>query len=199
VARPKEFEPEVALDAAIELFRRQGYEATSVQDLVDAMGIHRGSLYDTFGDKHDLYLAALDRYDQRKYEETCALLRPPGSKVAAFHRLFANIIDQTVAYNGNTFGCLITNSSVERAPIDPSSAERAARNFTRTDALYMETLTEARAEGEIMATDEELRALARFLISSVKGLRVTAKAECRRETLEDIARVALSVLDRYAS
>jgi len=199
VARPKEFEPEVALDAAIEVFRRQGYEATSVQDLVDAMGIHRGSLYDTFGDKHDLYLAALDRYDQRKYEEVCALLGMPGSKIAAFHRLFANIIDQTVAYNGNTFGCLITNSSVERAPLDPSSAERAARNFTRTEALYIETLTEARTEGEITATNEEIRALARFLISSVKGLRVTAKAECRRETLEDIARVALSALDRYAS
>jgi TetR/AcrR family transcriptional repressor of nem operon len=199
MARPKEFEPMAVLDAAIELFRRQGYEATSIQDLVDAMGIHRGSLYDTFGDKHDLYLAALDRYDQRKYEETCALLGAPGSKIAAFHRLFANIIDQTVAYGGNTFGCLITNSSVERAPLDPSSAERAARNFTRTEALYIETLTEARAEGEIVAADEELRALARFLISSAKGLRVTAKAECRQETLEDIARVALSVLDRYAA
>jgi TetR/AcrR family transcriptional repressor of nem operon len=197
MGRPREFDREAVLDTAIEVFTRQGYEATSIQDLVEQMGIHRASLYDTFGDKHTLYLAALDRYDARNFATKCALLSSCASKKEAYRLFYGNIIDELMSTRGVSFGCFITNSSVERAAIDPESATRAAANWNRFIALHFETLCEARARGEIdpSKTDDDLRAIARFLGSTAKGLRVTAKSECRRETLEDIARVALSVLD----
>jgi TetR/AcrR family transcriptional repressor of nem operon len=195
MARPKEFDPDVALDAAIEVFRHKGYEATSVQDLVEAMEIHRASLYDTFGDKHDLYLAALDRYDRTKIAEYTAILAAPGSKIAAIRRQFENIVDSAIASGGITFGCLTTNSTMERAALDPKIAERAVRNFQQMEGLYLSTLQQARELGEIAGSDRELRAIARFLVSTAKGLRVSAKADCSRETFNDILCVAFSVLE----
>lgn len=198
MARSKEFDPDAALDAAIEVFRYRGYDGTSIQDLVDAMKIHRASLYDTFGDKHDLYLAALDRYDRIKYTEVKAILEAPGSKIAAFQRLFASIVESAVAANGITFGCFMTNSTMERAALDPKIAARATRNFRQLEDLYHSALCEAVDSGEIVGSAQEIRSLARFLVSTGKGLRVSSKADCSRETLTDIVSVALSLLNNRA-
>lgn len=197
MARPREFDRDTVLDTAIEVFTRQGYEATSIQDLVEQMGIHRASLYDTFGDKHSLYIAALDRYDARNFAEKSALLGSHPCKREAYRLFYTSIIDELMSTRGVSFGCLITNSSVERASFDPESADRAATNWARFTELHFQTLCQARANGEIgPKTDEELHGLSHFLAATAKGLRVTAKSNLRRETLEDIARIALSVLDQ---
>lgn len=196
MARPREFDSNTALDAAIEVFRRQGYEAASVQDLLDAMQINRGSLYDSFGNKQELFLAALDRYDQRRYEEVCALLQVgEGDNVyTLFQRYYEQIIAQTAPNDRDPFGCLITNSSMERAPSDPATATRAARNWVRMESLFYTVLSEARTRGEVQGDGNRLRALARYLLGIAKGLRVAAKASGDRQTLEDIAKIALETL-----
>jgi TetR/AcrR family transcriptional repressor of nem operon len=91
MARPKEFDPDQALDRAVELFWRKGYEATSIQDLVEALGINRSSLYGTFGDKHALYLAAIDRYCEDVVAPRVAELDQAASPRAAIRQLFLSL------------------------------------------------------------------------------------------------------------
>jgi TetR/AcrR family transcriptional repressor of nem operon len=194
--RPKEFDNNTALDAAIEVFRRQGYEAASVQDLLDAMGINRGSLYDSFGNKHSLFLAALDRYDQRRYEEVCAVLKryDGDTVVTLFERYYRQIIGLAIPSHRDPFGCLMTNSSMALASSDPAIATRATRNWARMECVLLEALMEARRHGEIQGDERRLRSLARYLLGVGKGLRVAAKYPCDQETLEDIAKIALETL-----
>ncbi len=88
MARPREFERDVVLDRAMQVFWSRGYEATSIQHLVDRMGIQRGSLYDTFGDKRALFFAAINRYDRVVTAKLVAVLEEPGSGKDAIRRLF---------------------------------------------------------------------------------------------------------------
>jgi TetR/AcrR family transcriptional repressor of nem operon len=196
MGRPKEFDKETVLDTAIEVFRRQGYEGTSVQDLVDQMGIHRASMYDTFGDKHALYLAALDRYHQRQFARRTSLLENHATIREAFARIYQDIIDEMMSTGGISFGCLMINASVERASVDTECAGRVEKNWAAFTELYEVALRKARERGEINAakTDADLRAMAHFILAITRALRVTAKTNCSRETLEDIARIALTTL-----
>src|ERR687891_713494 len=87
MARGKEFDPDVALERAMDLFWRQGYEATSISDLVTHLGIAKASLYATFGGKHDLYVAALDRYIRRPDPDPAEVLAGPGPVLPAIQTL----------------------------------------------------------------------------------------------------------------
>ncbi len=193
MARPKEFEREEVLDRAIEVFWDRGYEAASIQDLVDQMGINRGSLYDTFGDKHRLFLEALDRYEEVFHAEILEMLTQAGSPRKAIERVFDSVTRQCACDSGRR-GCLLTNTAVELSGHDSDSADRVRANFTRLESAFHRACRESMEKGEIGARHDP-RALARFLTSSLQGLRVMSKARPSRAHLRDIARVALSVLD----
>lgn len=188
--RTKEFEPLEALDAAMELFWRKGYEAASMRELLDAMGIGRGSFYDTFGDKHTLFLAALDRFQEVRtlwVEEVLA-----GSGLEGVREVFWRTVDGLVEFEPRR-GCLLANSAVELAPHDPEVAARISGYIQRTEAAFEDALARAREDGEISA-DSDPKALARFLVNTLHGLRVLARAGADCETLKDIVYVALDVL-----
>lgn len=189
MARTKEFNREVALDRAMHVFWRKGYEAASLQDLVEAMGIGRQSLYDTFGDKHALYLAALDRYAATQGAPLFAPLDESGSVKAALRRIFARMVDESV----EGIGCLAVNATVERAACDAKIARWAMANLVGTEEKLRRALARAQVEGEISSRHDP-RALARYLFNAIQGLRVTAKATNDRATLEEIVDVTLSVL-----
>ena len=174
------------------LFWCHGYEATSIQDLVEGMGINRSSLYGTFGDKHALYLAALERYQAIVGAQFLTILEQPGSAKAAIRRVFESVVEESLA-DGLHRGCLMTNSAVERAPHDADIAARIAANVDGTEAAFYRALSRAQAAGEIDSGDP--RARARFLVNALHGLRVMAKATADRAVLEDVAAVTLSVLD----
>ena len=146
MARQKEFDRDEALHKAMEVFWSRGYEAASVGELVRHMGINRQSLYDTFGDKHSLYLAALDRYREVEGRKLFELLERPGPVKRALRQLFEGVVEHALG------------------------------------------------EGEI-GGGRDLRAVARFLYSSLQGLQLMSKATRDRKTLEDVVRVTLSVLD----
>src|SRR5882762_5197437 len=93
MARHKEFDRDEALHKAMEVFWSRGYKATSIQDLVKHMGINRQSLYDTFGDKHALYLLALDRYREIEVRKLFDLLERPGSVKKNLRQLFAAVVE----------------------------------------------------------------------------------------------------------
>ena len=194
MARTKEFDPDGALEKATELFWLRGYEATSVRDLLHGMGIGRGSLYDTFGDKRALFLAALDRYCETHAARTAEVLRGPGSAKDAVRKVFEAAVD---GLSGDELrrGCLLANTAVELAPHDPEVAERVSRSLRRTEEAFRAALIQTQTSGEI-PTRHDPRVLARFLLNNLQGMRVLARAGADRTTLEDAARVALEALEK---
>ena len=192
MARTKEFEPEKALTRAMDLFWRRGYEATSVHDLLEEMGIGRGSMYDTFGDKRALFLAALDRFEETRVSRADEILEGSASAVEGIRRLFDTTIEGLVSYEPRR-GCLLANTAVELAPHDEQVAGRISRYVRRTEDAFERALVRGRATGEIPA-DKDPKALARFLVSTLHGIRVLARAGVDRAVLDDSVRMALEVL-----
>jgi TetR/AcrR family transcriptional repressor of nem operon len=194
VARTKEFEPERALARATDLFWRRGYEATSMREILDAMGIGRGSFYDTFGDKHALFLASLDRYREAAEESTLSTLEEAGSPKEAIKAVFEDAVDGLARQAEPRRGCLLANTAVELAPHDPEVGKRISRYVARTEEAFERTIVRGRASGELAARHDP-GALARFLVNNLLGLRVLARTGAPRRALEDVARVALGALE----
>jgi TetR/AcrR family transcriptional regulator, transcriptional repressor for nem operon len=193
MARHKEFDREEALQKAMEVFWSHGYEASSIQDLVKHMGINRQSLYDTFGDKHALYLQALDRYRQVEGSKLIQLLERPGSVKRSLRQLFGEVIERALC-DQQRRGCFMGNATTELAGRCKETASRTGSNLAATEEAFYRALLRGRKEGEIKAVRDP-RAVARFLYSSLQGLVLMAKATRDRTTLEDVVKVTLSVLD----
>ena len=192
MARHKEFNRDEALHRAMEVFWSRGYEATSVGDLVEHMGINRQSLYDTFGDKHSLYQQALDRYREVEGRKMFELLERPGSVKRALRQLFEGVVER--ALGGERRGCFVGNATSELAGRCRETAEKACGNMAAAEEALYRALLRGKRAGEIKG-GRDLRAVARFLYSSLQGLQLMSKATRDRKTLEDVVRVTLSVLD----
>lgn len=190
--RHKEFDRTEVLDRALELFWHRGYEGTSMQDLVDAMGIHRGSLYGTFGDKHTLFLAALRRYDEVWICRFVEPLSTPGPVRPAVRRVLEQASRE--ATDGVRRGCLATNSAVELAPHDPEMARRVKEMLFRVEDALQAALERGRGAGELPASVNP-PAVARFLLGVLQGLRVLSRMGAEPETLRDTVEVSMEALD----
>jgi TetR/AcrR family transcriptional regulator, transcriptional repressor for nem operon len=193
MARHKEFDRDEALHKAMEVFWSRGYEAASVGELVKHMGINRQSLYDTFGDKQALYLQALDRYREVEGRKMFELLGRPGSVKKALRQLFEGVVAGSLC-GGERRGCFVGNAMSERAGRCPETAARACGQLAAAEEAFYRALLRGKREGEI-GGGRDLRAVARFLFSSLQGLQLMAKATQDRKTLQDVVKVTLSVLD----
>jgi TetR/AcrR family transcriptional repressor of nem operon len=191
--RKKEFDEYEVLNRAMEIFWQKGYEATSVQDLVDQMGINRGSLYGTFTDKRALFLAAINHYDQTVVSAVVTYLHRPGSARRAIEDYIKSEV-QRALHDRHRQGCFVTNSAVEVGPHDAEAEERLTASLHRVEAAFYDALVLAKQHGEI-STKRDLRALARFLTSSLQGIRVMARVNPHRETLMSIADIVIASLD----
>jgi TetR/AcrR family transcriptional repressor of nem operon len=194
VPRPPEFEREVVLDRAMRAFWSRGYEATSIQHLVERTGIQRGSLYGAFGDKRALFLAAIEHYDRVMTAKLLATLDAPGSGLGAIRRFFRLKVD-AAQERSRPRGCLVTNSATELASRDRRTASRIGATLGRIEAAFHRAVIRGQQAGEI-DPDRDARALARFLTSSAQGLSVMAKASPERAPLEDIVKVTMEVVGR---
>jgi TetR/AcrR family transcriptional repressor of nem operon len=193
MARHKEFDRDEALNKAMEVFWSRGYGAASIQDLVKHMGINRQSLHDTFGDKHALYLQALDRYREVETRKLFELLERDGSVKRALRQLFTGVVEGALC-DGERRGCFMGNAMSELAGRCKATAVRTCSNMAAMeDALYR-ALLRGKKEGDLPGVRDP-RAVARFLYSSLQGLVLMAKATRDRQTLEDVVKVTLSVLD----
>lgn len=172
--RQKQFEPEQVLGKALEVFWEKGYEGASIQDLVERMGINRFSLYDTFGDKHDLFLAVLDRYRDTVASRFLAPLEQTDRGLAAIRQCLRAILTEGPA--GQQYrGCLMVNATAELAGRDAEATRRTKAHFLRMEWAFHAALERARVLGEV-ATGRDLDALARSLTASAAGLAVLAMA-----------------------
>lgn len=192
VGRPKQFERIEALTSAQEVFWTKGYEATSVQDLVDTMGVNRGSLYNTFGDKHALFVEAVEHYLNDRTSRMVEILSAGRSPLAGIQGFFNMVVDNLTSGNGCR-GCLITNAAVELAPHDEEVADVVRRSLKIMERAFRDQLNRAINEGEISG-ESDTRMLARFLLTSLHGVVVMGKASAGKATLKDAVRATLSVL-----
>lgn len=193
MARKKEFEREKVLEKAMETFWCYGYEGTSIQDLVQSMGINRGSLYDTFKDKRSLFKAALVHYSDTFVNSMFTALKAPNASKKEIITLFYQLVEKAVS-DSQCKGCLITNSVVEIGHHDREIAGYLATEIQKIEELLYEVLVRAKDKGEIPA-NKDPRALARHLLCSLKGLRVISKVNPDKQLLLDMVTVTLSVLE----
>ena len=191
--RPKEFDPDHALDRAMHVFWHKGYEATSMEDLLHAMDLNRGSLYDTFGDKRQLFLKVLDRYCHGFVGEKFSLLDQPGPAIPTLRRFIHGMIDGVLA-DPQRRGCLIANTVMELAPHEKDIAGKACQAMKMGEDALFKLLSRAKEQGEL-AKKKDPRALARFLVTMMQGMVVTIKAGGPAEAVKQSVETALSVLD----
>ena len=192
MARSKTFNPDKILDQAIELLWHQGYEKTSIQDLVDHLGIGRGSLYDTYGGKHTLYLAALQRYQAQSHQNFSQTLQQEESVIEAIHHIFNRVIEESLA-DPHTRGCFLTNATAELAPHDPQVAQQVAINRDFITEAFRQAIVRGQQNNEI-PNHYKPAALASYLFNALQGLRVIAKTNPSRQTLTDIVTITLAAL-----
>ena len=189
MARPREFDVDEALDRATELFWTRGYEATSVQDLVDSLGVNRASLYGTFGDKAQLFAAVLQRYGERVNSVVAQTLAPPAAGANAVRAWFRALIEAATQPHGPR-GCLLIGTVSSCATAPAALLEKVVDTVRgSTDRLQQALERDPR-----IAQRGNVRALARFFAAEGHGLAVLARAGVRRQELEAAAEVALQVL-----
>jgi TetR/AcrR family transcriptional repressor of nem operon len=192
MARPKEFDPEQALGGALECFRQHGFAGASMETLTERMGIGRASLYDTFGDKRALYLAALERYAEATaaYVEEC--LDGADRPVETIGALLREVADKAVAVDGK-HGCFLVNCTAELASNDAEIAAFVASSFERIEDAYHRALRRAQQEGDLDGS-KDARALARFLVAQMQSLRIVGKSRGDAAVLRDVVETALECL-----
>ena len=192
MARPRQFDSDAALDAAQGVFHARGFEATSVQHLVDATGLSRSSLYATFGDKHGLFLAVLDRYAEigkAATDAVCASCSPV--------QAIRNVLNQAVTETGDAPGCLLVNVAVERASRDPEMAARSAAARRALDARFEGLIRRAQSDLEVGHAADPQR-LAHFLTGTLYGIRALQTSGAPQDVLEDVAERAMRVIQQAA-
>jgi len=193
MARPREFDESNALEQAMQVFWSQGFEATSMTDLTEAMGLSKSSLYDTFGSKHELFLATIDHYKDNVTAQvrSAAELDAPARHVIA--SMFGRAVDRMTDGSGQR-GCFLNNCSVEVGPHDPQAAERCRAGLAVMEESFHRLVIRSQGEGGIDAA-KDARALARYLTGAINGIMVIGKANPDRDVLDDIAAVAMTALD----
>ena len=193
MARQKEFNRDEVLHKAMEVFWTRGYEGASIQDLVKHMGINRQSIYDTFGDKHSLFLQALDRYREIQSRKVFEVLKRPGSMKKNLRRLFEETVARALSAEGRR-GCFVGNSMSELAGRCKETATRTCNSVAAAEKMFQRALERGKRQGDFPGLRDP-RAVARFLYSSLQGLLLMAKATQDGKLLNDVVKVTLSVLD----
>jgi TetR/AcrR family transcriptional repressor of nem operon len=194
VLRPKEFDPDDIVDAAMQVFWQRGYSGTSIQDLVEGTCLGRSSIYNAFGSKHELYEHSLRRYQESKASKI-ALLFEPGSVKERVRRLLMDVVEEELG-DDKGLGCMTANAALELASHDEKVAVIVAQNFNDLEMALYGVFSQAQNSGEI-ASDKNARALSRFVLNTIQGLRVLSKGylgQNRRQLLLDVVDVTIHAL-----
>jgi len=193
MARTKDFDENEVLRKAIDIFWHKGYNGTSMQDLVDGLGISRSSLYDTYGDKHTLFVKALESYQNEASGKICSIISSPGSAKETIKQLL-EFITTGLLNDEKHKGCFMVNAEVEVAPHDKEVSKLVSANDQQVENAFYLAIKKGQDSGEI-TNRQDARALARFTFNTVKGIRVTAKSTTDKAVFDDIVRLSMAVLD----
>lgn len=192
MGRSREFDENVVLQKAMELFWEQGYEKTSLSDLVEHMGIHRRSLYDTFGDKHTLFLKTIDCYNELIKNKIQAEILHAETSKQAIQFIFDFMIE---GYEDRQWGCFIVNSATEMALRDKEVEEKAEDAFMRTEHFLADLVRKGQQTGEF-SCDYDAEVLAEILQNSLLGIRVLLRTTASKEKMHRIADFFVNLLNK---
>ncbi len=191
MGRPREFDEDAVLDAAVQCFWIRGYEATSVRELIEKTGITGASLYNAFGDKRALYQKALDHYVEGSIGERIRRCRElaPHEAIRAF---FADILKRSLSDRQHK-GCMLVNAALDVTPDDPESQKMVATALVRIETFFLECVRTGQADGTITRS-LPAKDLAHHLLGTLMGLRVLARVRPERKLLEGVVSAALALL-----
>ena len=191
--RPREFDEQKVLEAAMLCFWRRGYEQTSMRDLAEEMGINTASVYNAFGDKRTLYRQELDHYLEHSTRDRIERLSPlpPLSALRAF---FGEIVERSVT-DTQQRGCMLVNAALEVAPHDPAVKSLVADEIMFIQSFFRRCVGKGQDEGTI-TVKRSAEELATTLLSVLLGIRVLARTCPQRQILESAADGALALLKR---
>jgi TetR/AcrR family transcriptional repressor of nem operon len=193
MARPRQFDEQAVRDAAIRCFWNQGYEATSIKDLIEETGITAASLYGAFGDKRALFRMALDDYVERGVGERIRRFEalPPREGIRAF---FEEIVSRSLSDREHK-GCMVVNSALELAPHDAEFRKIIATALDRIEAFFLRCVQTGQTDGTITRS-VSARNIAQHLMAVLMGVRVLARVRPERALLEGAIAPALLLLER---
>ena len=192
MARSKEFEVNEVLDKAMKNFWEQGYEKTSMSDLVEHMGIHRRSIYDTFDDKHTLFLQAMDRYKGKISATLLAEIKASKTAVEALHNIYGLMISEA---EDTPSGCLIVNSAVELGTRDSDVDTRSLESFNDTERMFEQIIEWGQRDGEF-SSDHDAKEMAEYLHNISVGIRAMARTSTDKVKLNRIINVSIKLLEK---
>jgi TetR/AcrR family transcriptional regulator, transcriptional repressor for nem operon len=192
MARPKAFTENTALERAMNTFWKKGYHDTSMQDLVDSMGINRASMYDTFGDKHQLYVKTLENYREINNCNLSKAIENEPVEREKIRIILRFLVDEALADTDNK-GCFFTNATLEMLPKDADVTEVIFDNFAKMNAMLTEIIANAQAKGEIQNT-ASATSLADFVQCNIGGIRILAKSHPAAQQLYSIVENVMQVI-----
>jgi len=175
------------------VFWSKGYEAASLNDILSATGLSKSSLYATFGDKRELFLAAFEAYRRERLQRLEAALNDGQPARLSIEKFFRQGVAHAEAPE-HAYGCMTANEAVELAPHDLDIQQLVTEDFQAVEQAFARAILRGQADGSI-ARDKAPRQLARFLVVNLQGLQVMARAKSQRALLEDTLAVMLAALD----
>lgn len=192
IGRPMEFDPDVALDKAMQTFWAQGYEATSTTDLMSAMGLSKSSLYQTFGSKRELFIRCLDHYCREAGDRVQTIVAGTRTGKQFIVDLFRAFI--SAGSNGRPKGCLLVNTACEFGNSDKELGSYIASRLEGSKQQFRQAIEQGQRDGDIPA-DKDADQLSNLLVMNVCGLRVLAKLETDPSVMESTVDQLLEQLD----
>jgi TetR/AcrR family transcriptional repressor of nem operon len=190
MGRPREFDEDEVIAEALQTFWKQGYGATSIPDLLEAMELRRGSLYKAFRDKHSLFERAFDDYLRAGRAKMAQVLGSDAPPIARLQAWLAQVVAGCSGAEGGP-GCLAVNTMVELAPSDAAVRDRLARHWKVVERMLERTLREGQSEGEIRK-DVSARDLARLVVKFMGGIAVFS----RQGSSADVTQTIIQLVSR---
>ncbi len=192
MARTKVFDEEIVLNKAVNLFWEKGYNGTSAQDLVDELGISRSSLYDTYGDKYQLFKNSLLQYRKKFAGAMIEMIEKSNDYEKTLKDIFQYVVTESLQEKCSK-GCFMVNSSIELAPHNSEIAEIVNDNMKDIEEALFRLIKKGQDIGQF-STSHSARSLARFIFNTISGLRVASKSGTEKKIFDDIVKVTLSAL-----
>jgi TetR/AcrR family transcriptional repressor of nem operon len=193
MAREREFDPTQALDRAVALFWERGYSETSMEDLVDTTGVSRYGIYGTFGNKRELFIAALRRYAHLMAVDTRPGLFLPGAGLAELKGFFRAMLKRASGPEGQR-GCMICNTAIDLAPHDENIAAAVRGLFDELTSVFTTALTNAQAAGDVNKSLDP-KATAELLVGLLQGAAVFARTGTSITRLKRYGESAMAILE----
>ncbi len=191
--RPRAYEPEVALARALDVFWKEGFAATSLDDLSAATGMNRPSLYAAFGDKRELYIKSYEGYRDRMRARMAEVFRSDYPLREVLQRVYAIALDMYLSGKDGPRGCFTVMTAASEAVLDPGIRELVTTGFADTDRFFGRIFSRAQERGELPPSADP-QVLAHLASATLHSLAVRARAQAPRAELDAIVRGALDVI-----